>query len=104
MPIRRVGAFVQALGDRHRATRAEAQLAARLLLEGRCREGWRRAALLGPSGEAPDDRRELPEGIRMAAGGRLVADLDGCAVDPGELGLEAVAGRGREGDPDRPVL
>ena len=40
----------------------------------------------------------------MALGGRLVADVEGGAVDPDELGREALAGRGREERLDRPVL
>ena len=35
----------------------------------------------------------------MALGGRLVGDVEGLAVDPHELGREALAGGGRRGAP-----
>ena len=64
MAVGRVHALVQALGDRHRPLGAEAELAARLLLEGAGRERRRRVALRGAGRER---RRRPASGPRIAA-------------------------------------
>ena len=67
-------ALVQPLGDRHRPLRAEAQLAARLLLQRGGRERGRRRPLLRPRPDLGDDRREIADGGDMRIRGRLVRD------------------------------
>ena len=66
-------ALVQPLGDRHRPLRAEAELAARLLLERRGRERRRRRALLGPRPDLGDGRVRARAIAARGARRRLVA-------------------------------
>ena len=75
MPVGRVHALVQPLRDRHRALGAEAELAARLLLQGAGRERRRRVALRGTGPDRVHDRVEAAQGGRVAA--RRVAVTDG---------------------------
>ena len=97
-------ALVQALRDGHRPLRAEAEPAAGLLLERRCRERRRGRPLLGPRPELGDDRMQLADRRDVRVRGRLVGDVERLAVDPDELRGERLAGRGREDRLDRPVL
>ena len=106
MAVGRVDALVQALGDAHRPLGAEAELAARLLLQRASRERRRRAAL-ATGAWRPSRRRAAA--ARSAVGvaarrSRSSPTSSGLAVDPDELGRERLAvGRGEE-RLDRPVL
>src|SRR5205085_7129454 len=80
--VRRVDTLVEPLCDRHRPLRAEAELPTRLLLEGRGRERWRRAAALLPCTDLGDARPEIAEGGGMAFGRLAVRDVEGRPVDP----------------------
>ena len=104
MALGRLDALVQALGDRHRPLRAEAEPAARLLLEGRGRERRRRRALLRPDADLRDDRVRLRERLDVARGRLDVADVERLAVDAHELRREPLAALGLEERLDRPVL
>ena len=104
--VGRVDALVQALGDRHRPLRAEAELAARLLLERRGRERRRRAALLGARRRSCVttglQRRAAPSAWRSA-----VASSPTSRASPSirtSSAANVVAGRGREERLERPVL
>ena len=105
VPVGRLDALVQPLGDRHRPLRAEAELAARLLLERRGRERRRGAALLGLG---RDRGRPAGAGPRSASAWRSAVSpsptSSGLAVDPDELRLELVAALGGEERAQGPVL
>ena len=120
-----VTGLVEGLGGAHRRGRVPVQLARRLLLEGRRREGGGRAATVGLAGHRVDDRgrgviqcagvgagRGLVQvedaglgGLRaqLALLGKVGAGRDGVAVHGGHARPEGLACR-REGRVDRPVL
>ena len=102
--VGRVDALVEPLRDRHRPFRAEAQLAARLLLEGRGGERRRRTPrqLAGP--DLRDDRLQVAKGGGMTLGGLAVADVERGAVDPDHLGRERRPVVRREQRLEGPVL
>src|SRR5207253_5889083 len=93
---------------RHGPLRAEAELAARLLLQSRGREWRRRAArrLLRP--DIGDNRPRTAEPVAMLVGRCLIADLRLLAIDPDEVGGKSrtVGGAvgGDEGCFEGPVL
>ena len=120
-----VTGLVEGLGGAHRRGRVPVQLARRLLLEGRRREGGGRAAAVGLAGHRVDDRGR---GIRQCAGvgagrglvqvedaglgglraqlallGKVGAGRDRVAVHGGDARAEGLARR-RERRVDRPVL
>ena len=104
VPVRGVDALVQPLGDAHRPLGAEAELAARLLLERAGRERRRGVALRLALGDRLDDRLELAQRGGVPAGGLVVGDVERLAVDPDDLGDQlAAVGRGEQGL-ERPVL
>ena len=120
-----VTGLVEGLGGAHRRGRVPVQLARRLLLEGRRREGGCRAAAVGLAGHRVDDRgRGTLQRLRISPGRGLVqmqdssldglraqlallaevgAGRDGVAVHGGHARAEGLARR-REGRVDRPVL
>src|SRR6185437_13860371 len=100
----RVDALVQPLSHGHRALRAEAELAARLLLEGRGGERRRRIAVLTLDRHRADDRVRGAESLGVAGRGRFVADLRLGPVEPDEVGREGLPGGGREAGLEGPVL
>ena len=104
MAVGRVHALVQPLGDAHRPLGAEAELAARLLLERAGGERRRRVALGLPRRDRVDDGLQPAQRVRVTLRGLLVADVEGLARDAHDLGghLRAV-GRGQE-RLERPVL
>src|SRR6185436_911664 len=81
VPVGRVDALVQALGDAHRPLGAETELAARLLLERRGGERRRGAALALLDRDTRDPRLGPAELLDVARRGRLVADVELLAVD-----------------------
>ena len=120
-----VTGLVEGLGGAHRRGRVPVQLARRLLLEGRRREGGGRAAAVGLAGHRVDDRGR---GVRQRAGvragrglvqvedtglgglraqlallGKVGAGRDGMAVHGGDARPEGLARR-RESRVNRPVL
>ena len=120
-----VTGLVEGLGGAHRRGRVPVQLARRLLLEGRRREGGGRAATVRLAGHRVDDRGR---GVRQRAGvragrglvqvedtglgglraqlallGKVGAGRDGVAVHRGDSRAEGLARR-RERRVDRPVL
>ena len=104
LALGRLDTLIQPLGDRHRALRAERQLAAGLLLEGRRGERRRRRSLLGADADLADDRMRFAQGRDVPLGRGLVGQSQRLAVDPDQLGGERVARGGREDGLDRPVL
>ena len=102
-----VDAFIEALGDLHRARRREAELAARLLLQRRGGEGRVGVALLrlrldGRDAEARGFERRL-ERLRLGARTDVEA-VDLLAVGADEARGERRAGLGRQMGDDRPVF
>ena len=117
--------LVEGLGGAHRRGGVPVQLARRLLLEGRRREGGSRAAAVGLAGHRVDNRgRGALQRAGVGAGRGLVqmqdaglgglraqlallaevgAGRDGVAVHRGDARAEGLARR-REGRVDRPVL
>ena len=104
MAFGRLDALVQALGHRHRPLRAEAEPAARLLLERRRRERGRRRSLLGARPELGDDRMQLADGRDVRSD---VASSGMSRASPSirtSSAANVLAGRGRQDRLDRPVL
>ena len=94
-----VTGLVEGLGGAHRRGRVPVQLARRLLLEGRRREGGSRAAAVGLAGHRVDDRgRGALQRLRISPGRGLVqmqdSSLDGLRA---QLALLAEVGAGRDG-------
>ncbi len=104
LAISRVDTLVQPLRHGHRALRAEAELAARLLLESRGGERRRRIAVLALDRQRADDRVRGAERLGVAGRGRFVADLRLGPVEPDEVGREGLPGGGREAGLEGPVL
>ena len=104
MAVGRVDALVQPLRDRHRPLGAEAELAARLLLERAGGERRGRVALGLALRDRLDDRSQAADGRGMALGGLAVADVDRLAVDPDEVRGEGGAAGRLEQRLERPVL
>ena len=120
-----VTGLVEGLGGAHRRGRVPVQLARRLLLEGRRREGGGRATAVGLAGHRVDDRgRGVLQRAGVGAGGGLVqvedaglgglraqlallgkvgAGRDRMTVHGGHARAEGLARR-RESRVDRPVL
>ena len=94
-----VTGLVEGLGGPHRRGRVPVQLARRLLLEGRCREGGGRAATVGLAGHRVDDRgRGLGQRAGVRAGRGLVQVEDtGLGGLRAQLALLAEVGAGRDG-------
>ena len=94
-----VTGLVEGLGGAHRRGRVPVQLARRLLLEGRRREGGGRAATVGLAGHRVDDRGR---GVRQRAGvraGRGLVQVEDTGLGGlrAQLALLAEVGAGRNG-------
>ena len=93
-----VTGLVEGLGGAHRRGRVPVQLARRLLLEGRRREGGGRAATVGLAGHRVDDRgRGTLQRAGVGAGGGLVQVEDaGLSGLRAQLALLTEVGAGRD--------